>query len=163
MPQEYPREEIRNGADAGHTDTLAAQILDPLDLRRRHGEDDHAIDRDGYVDGIGSGELGIDARRTADCRDVYASADKRLDRARSRGDVNELDIQSMALEYSRLFGDPRDREGRGDRGIRHAQLLRRFGGRRHIHETKRQRNSELTGFFFSQGKNAIILVSPSVS
>ena len=108
MPQEYPREEIRDGADSGNTDTLTAQILDPLDLRRRHSEDDYAIDGDGNVDGIGSGELGIDAGRTADGRNVDASADESLDRARSRGNIDKLDVQAVALEYSRFFRDPRD-------------------------------------------------------
>jgi len=34
----------------------------------------------------------------------------------------------MALEYPRLFGNPRDREGRCDRGVGNSEFLESFGG-----------------------------------
>ena len=79
LSQINPCEKIRDGADAGDADAFAAHLLDPLDLRRRHREDKHTVDRDRDINRVRAGEFGIHARRAADRRNVYASADQRLD------------------------------------------------------------------------------------
>jgi len=109
-------------------DALAAQLFDSLDLRLGHREDDDPIDRNRHVDGVRSAKFRVNARRTADRGNIYAAADQSLNRARASGDINQLDVQTMALEYSRLFGDPRKRKSGRNRRIGHAQFLRRFSG-----------------------------------
>ncbi len=99
-----------------------------LNLRLGHRKDDDPIDRNRHVDGIRSGKFRVDARRTADRGNIYAAADQSLNRSRARRDIDELDVQAMALEYSSFFGDPRKRECGGNRCIGHAQFLRRFSG-----------------------------------
>src|SRR5262249_35861972 len=104
-------------------DPLTGHLLDMLNLRLRSRKDNHPIDRYGDINRVCPRELGVYARRSADRCHVDTSAHKRLDRSRSGGDIDQLNIQTMALEYSRLFGNPRYGKSRSDRSVGDAELL----------------------------------------
>jgi hypothetical protein len=133
LPEIDPREKIRDRADAGNTDALATEFLDSLHLWSCDSEHDDAVHRDGDINRIGAGEPGVNAGGAADRSDIDASTHQGLHRTRSCGDVNQLDVETVALEDARLFGDPRDRKSRRDRRIGHAQFFRRFAGSRRVH------------------------------
>src|SRR5262249_59382746 len=73
--------------------------------------------------GARRGRVGGAPRRPAARCQVDTPAHKRLDRSRPGGDIDQFNIQTMALEYSRLFGNPRYGKSRGDRSVGDAELL----------------------------------------
>ena len=128
LTEKYSRKKIRDGSDPGNSDAFTAQLLDTLNIWLGHRKDKHPIYRYGDIDRVRPREFGVHTRRSADRCHVDTSAHKRLDRSRSGGDIDQLNIQTMALEYACLFRNPRYREGRSDRGVGDAELLQSFRG-----------------------------------
>src|SRR5207253_2880815 len=89
-------EKICHGSDTSHADALATHFLDPLDLRLSYREHQYSIDGDRYVNGIGACKLRVDSRGAADLGNVDAAADQRLHRARTGGDIHQLDVETVA-------------------------------------------------------------------
>src|SRR5206468_11458160 len=90
LAQEVPREEVCDGSDAGSSDTLSSQILHPLDLGGNHGEDNDYIERDRDVYRVRSNEISVDGDPASECRDIYTSANQRLNRPRPARDIDKL-------------------------------------------------------------------------
>ena len=103
LPKKHARKEVGHGPDPADADDLPAEFLNALDVWLGNRKNEHFIDRDRDVSSIRSRKSGIDARRTADRRNIDASAQKRLNGARAVWDINQLDIQAVALKYSCLL------------------------------------------------------------
>src|SRR5262249_48905312 len=123
LTEKYSRKKIRDGSNPRNPDTLTSQLLDTLNIRFRHRKDKHPIYRYGDINRVCPGKLGVDARRSADRCQVDTPAQRRLDRSRPGGNIDHFNTQPMALEYSRLFGNPRYGKSRGDRSVGDAELL----------------------------------------
>jgi len=128
LTEKYSRKKIRNGSDAGDADAFTAQFLDPLNMWLGHRKDKHAIYGYGDIDRIRPCEFGVHTSWAANRCHVYTSAHERLNRSRSCGDVDELDVQAVALEYPCFFCDPGDRERGGDRRVSDTESLEPLGG-----------------------------------
>jgi hypothetical protein len=123
LTEKYSRKKVRDGSNAGNADAFTAQLLDPLNVRLGHREDQHPVYGYGDIDRVRSRESGVYTRWPANRGYVDTSPHKCLHCPGPAGDINELNIKPVALEYPRLLGNPRYRKGRSDRRVSDSEFL----------------------------------------
>ncbi len=97
--------EVGGGAESADTEFFTFQLLHGLDLGPGDQLVVELVEQAGEVNDIRALEIGRDARRAAQLRQIEIPRDQYMDVGRAAGNINRLDVETVFSEDAAVLGD----------------------------------------------------------